>query len=69
MNSYTARLEDWYIWRDRIVGICYDDVLGRFPDGFEIHTSSIDTDEVLCEGVIVTTKSNNHYLLGKAYDC
>ena len=50
-----------------IVGNIFDDELGRFEDGYLIHTSSVKQDpSSFKEGAVVRTR-NNVYLLGKPY--
>ncbi len=74
-TNITGRLENWYLQIEdgyrredglhRIVGECYDDAKGRFPDGLKIWTSLItNTDVDYKEGAIIDTLYST-YLLGK----
>ena len=68
-TGITGRLENWYLEIEdgyhRVVGECYDDVKGRFPNGMKIYTSLIVNPDVdYKEGTIVDTLYST-YLLGK----
>jgi len=73
--SYTARLENWKVIKDKkefvLIGNVYDDRKNRFTDGDMIRTSLIEEDcenrnTDFDEGEKVKTK-NSTYLLCRHY--
>lgn len=68
-QHYTARLEQWVYDKKQniLIGECYGDVSGRFPDGALIRTSRLKPMSVQGstpkEGAIMATL-NSTYLLG-----
>lgn len=41
MKKFDAILRDWYVDKNRIVGVIFDDSKGRFADGSLIRTSKL----------------------------
>jgi len=67
-DTHDAILDDWFLCcatsTSLIVGTVRDDAKGRWPDGTTIHTSPLQTDTVVGEGVVVHTL-RTAYLLGR----
>ena len=61
------RLENWYVLGNVIVGDIYEDEKGRFPDGLNVHTSTVQNmRDDFKQGDVINTR-NSTYELGKAY--
>lgn len=56
----TARLEDWYVNGDSLVGTIYNDNKGRFADGTTFQTSSVTS-----QNSKICRTRNSTYELGR----